>query len=54
MAAAPLFMNRPPNRKADTISTAPIASSRLRVPIQEIRKNPVAKVPMMEPSVEKA
>jgi len=26
----------------------------MRVPIQEIRKKPVAKVPMMEPRVEKA
>jgi hypothetical protein len=25
-----------------------------RVPIQEIRKNPVAKVPRMDPKVEKA
>jgi hypothetical protein len=25
-----------------------------RVPIQEMRKNPVAKVPRMEPKVEKA
>ena len=54
MTAAFRFRNSPPNTKADTIRMAPMVSRRLRVPIQEMRKKPVAKVPMMEPSVEKA
>jgi hypothetical protein len=33
---------------------APIEKRMWRVPIHEIRKNPVAKVPRMEPRVEKA
>jgi hypothetical protein len=33
---------------------APIVKRRWRVPIHEMRKNPVAKVPRIEPRVEKA
>ena len=47
-------MKRPPETRAVTIRTMPMRKMMFRVPIQEIRRNPVAKVPIMAPRVEKA
>ncbi len=42
------------NRRPPTKMESPMRRRMLRVPIQETRKKPVAKVPRMEPRVEKA
>ena len=45
---------KPPKIRPERMSMMPIVMRIWRVPIHETRKNPVAKVPRMEPRVEKA
>jgi hypothetical protein len=47
-------LKKPPKRGAARRRRTAVVKSRFLIPIHEIRKKPVAKVPRIEPRVEKA
>ena len=54
MAMLAFFRKREPERMDASIRMIPITRTIVLVPIHEIRKNPVTKVPIIAPSVDRA